>query len=64
MPTSERKPRKKKRGIARTDPEQSATFIKSAKELGLGEGSGEAFERAIDSLTKPKIKEPKGKMSS
>ena len=55
MPTPKRKPRKKKSGIKRTDPKQSASFIKAAKELGLGdEASGDAFERAMDSLTKRK----------
>jgi hypothetical protein len=55
MPTSELKPRKKKPGIKRTDPKQSARFIKAAKELGLGDAaSGEAFERAMNSVTKPK----------
>jgi len=34
---------------------QSARFVKAAKELGLDdEASGEAFERAMDSLTKQK----------
>jgi hypothetical protein len=56
MPTSKRKPRKKPRGVTRTDPEQSATFIKSAKALGLDESSGERFERTMDTLTKPKGK--------
>jgi transposase-like protein len=33
---------------------QSDQFIKAAQELGLDEGSGDAFERAMDSLTKAK----------
>jgi hypothetical protein len=54
MPTSARKPGKKKPGIKRTDPKQSARFIKAAQELGLDKGSGEAFERAMETLTKTK----------
>lgn len=54
MPTQKPKPSKKQSGIKRTDPKQSAKFIKAAKELGLDDGSGEAFERAMDSLTKSK----------
>jgi hypothetical protein len=51
------KPKRKRRSkIKRTDPKQSARFIAAAKELGLG--SGEAFNRAMDTLTpkKPKAK--------
>jgi hypothetical protein len=55
MSTTERKQRKKKPGIRRTDPEQSAKFIKAARQLGLeGSSSGDAFERAMNALTKPK----------
>lgn len=56
MPTG--KPKRRKRSkIKRTDPKQSARFIKAAKELGLDE-SGEAFGRAMDTLApkKPKAK--------
>lgn len=51
------KKRKKRTGIKRTDKEQSARFIASAKELGLE--SSEAFERAIAALTTPKKPKPK-----
>jgi hypothetical protein len=56
MPTSERRPRKKKSGVKRTDSGQSAKFIKAAKELGLGEDSAGAFERAMDALKRQKGK--------
>lgn len=51
-----RKGKKRRPKIKRTDPKQSARFIKAAKELGLDQ-SGEAFERAMNALTK----KPKGK---
>jgi hypothetical protein len=53
MPPTARKPKRQR--IKRTDPKQSARFIKAAKELGLDDAaSGAAFERAMRSLAKPK----------
>jgi hypothetical protein len=50
------KPKRRKRNkIKRTDPKQSARFIRAAKELRLDE-SGEAFERAMDTLAPQKRK--------
>jgi hypothetical protein len=54
MPPTARKPKKRTPKIMRTDPKQSARFIKAAQDLGLDEGSGDAFERAMDHLTKSK----------
>jgi hypothetical protein len=54
MPANAQKRKKQKLRIKQTDPKQSASFLKAAKELGLDETSGEAFERAMDSLTTPK----------
>jgi hypothetical protein len=54
MPISGGKPKKKKPKIKRTDPAQSAKFLKAAKELGLDESSGNEFEKAMESLTKSK----------
>ena len=51
-----RKGKKRRPKIRRTDPKQSARFIKAAKELGLDQ-SGEAFERAMDQIVP---KKPKG----
>jgi hypothetical protein len=53
MPPTGRKPKRTPR-IKRTDPAYSAKFIKAVKELGIGEESGDAFERAINALTKRK----------
>lgn len=56
--TGSGKRKKKQRRIGRlSDKEQSARFIQAAKALGVGE-SGEAFDRAMNSLTKPR-KTPK-----
>jgi hypothetical protein len=55
MPRTGRKSKKGVPKIKRTDPEQSAKFIKAAKELGLDESSGGAFEHVMDSLTKKEI---------
>ena len=52
-----RKGKKRRPKIKRTDPKQSARFIKAAKDLGLDQ-SGEAFERAMDALAKPKKPNP------
>jgi len=52
------KPKRKRRSkLKRTDPKQSARFIAAAKELGLDE-TGDAFERAMNTLApkKPKVK--------
>lgn len=47
---------KKRKRIGRLrDKGQSESFIKAAKDLGLDQ-SGETFERALDSLLKPKGK--------
>ena len=54
MPPTARKPKKRTPRIKRTDPKQSALFIKAAQELGLDKGSGDSFEHAMDSLTKAK----------
>ena len=56
MATGKPKPRKRSK-IKRTDKEQSARFIAAAKELGLDE-TGDAFERAMNTLVprKPKAK--------
>jgi hypothetical protein len=57
MPPTARKPKKPKTKIKRTNPKQSARFIKAAKELGLGDAdSGVAFELAMDTLAKSKKK--------
>jgi hypothetical protein len=54
------KPKRKRRSkIKRTDPKQSARFIAAAKELGL-KGTGDAFERAMNTLAP---KKPKGRSS-
>jgi hypothetical protein len=48
--------RKPKAGGAKgkaTDPEQSARFIKAARQAGV-DVTGEAFERAFESITAPK----------
>ena len=51
------KPKRRKRSkIKRTDPKQSARFIKAAQELGL-DNAGDAFLRAMDKLAP---KKPKG----
>ena len=48
------KAKKRKRPIKPDNPAQSARFIESAKQLGLGESDAE-FERAMDKLApKPK----------
>jgi hypothetical protein len=50
------KPKRKRRSkIKRTDKKQSARFIAAAKELGL-EGTGDAFERAMNTLATKKLK--------
>ena len=48
-----RKGKKRRPKIKRTDKKQSEHFIQAAKELGLVQ-SGDAFERAMDALTKKK----------
>jgi hypothetical protein len=57
MSTGSRKRKWRRPKIKRADPKQSARFIAAAKELGLGE-SGDAFERAMDTIApkKPKAK--------
>lgn len=57
MPAKPTKPpAKKKRKTRTTDPEQSARFLETAKNLDADE-TGEAFERAMDVLApKPKSK--------
>jgi hypothetical protein len=50
--SGKRKKRSKK--SSPDNPAQSARFIKAAKELGLDQASQEAFERAMEKLTKPK----------
>jgi len=50
------KAKKRKQKTKPDNPAQSARFIAAAKKLGL-DGKGEDFERAMDSLFKPK---PKG----
>jgi hypothetical protein len=57
MPTDAQKRKKPKPRIKRTDAKQSAGFLKAAKELGLDKSSGEAFERAMDSLARTKTSE-------
>jgi hypothetical protein len=54
MRTGKPKPRKRSK-IKRTDPKQSARFIAAAQELGL-EGTGDAFERAMNTLAPKKPK--------
>ncbi len=54
MPTGTPKRKKPSPRIKRTDPQQSARFIKAAQELGLDDKAGEAFDKAMDSLTKAK----------
>lgn len=54
MPTATPKRRKPSSKTSRADPKQSAQFIKAAKELGLGDKDGKAFDQAMDGLTKPK----------
>lgn len=54
MPTGTPKRKKPSPRIKRTDPQQSARFIKAAQELGLGDKDGKAFEQAMGALTKPK----------
>lgn len=51
MAASKSKKRKRK-NIPTTDPAQSARFLEAAKKLEVDE-TGEAFERALDSLVKP-----------
>ena len=52
----ERGKRRKRRPKGKPDnPAQSARFIKAAKALGVDE-SGEAFDKAMRSLLKPKAK--------
>lgn len=47
------KAKKRKRPIKPDNPAQSARFIAAAKELGL-DGKADDFNRAMDSLLKPK----------
>jgi len=54
MSTGSRKRKGRRPKIKRTDPRQSARFIAAAKELGLE--SGEAFDRAMDTLAQKKPK--------
>ena len=54
MPTGTRKRKKRSSKVKRTAPEQSARFVKESKGLGLDQASGEAFERALDAVTKAK----------
>lgn len=53
MSTRTGKGRKRKRIGKRTDKEQSAAFVRAAKEMGLDE-SGKDFAKTIDKLLKPK----------
>jgi hypothetical protein len=54
MATGKPKPRKRSKP-KRTDKKQSDRFIAAAKALGL-DGSGTAFERAMDTLAPKKPK--------
>lgn len=54
MPTGTPKRKKPSPKIKRTDPKQSARFIKAAQELGLDDKAGPIFDQAMDALTKAK----------
>lgn len=59
-PNTARKPRPKptgKKANKLSQEEQSARFIKTAREIGVDE-SGEAFEKAVRGLLRPKERRP------
>lgn len=53
------KGKKRSRKVKPDNPAQSKRFVEAAKALGVDE-SGEAFDKVLGQMLKPKSKPPKG----